>query len=65
MSDLASPDLERITVYIRFDQLAALEELRMKLRQQGVKTNKSAIVRVALDKLVEEGMEKLKERLGE
>ena len=65
MSDPASPDLERITVYIRFDQLAALEELRMKLRQQGVKTNKSAIVRVGIDRVVEEGMEWLKKRLGE
>lgn len=47
-------DLERATFYIRPDQNITLEELRIKLRKLNIKSNKSEIVRKAIDLLAEQ-----------
>ncbi len=57
------PDLERATFYIRPSQHSALEELKIRLREQRVKTNKSELLREAIDLLAEQDVETLANRL--
>ena len=42
------PALEAATVYLLPDHQIILEELRLKLRRQGIKASKSKLVRIAL-----------------
>ena len=42
------PVLEAATVYLLPDHQIILEELRLKLRRQGIKASKSKLVRIAL-----------------
>ena len=58
-----APDLERATFYIRPSQHITLEELKIKLRQQKIKTNKSELLREAIDLLSEQDLEALAQRI--
>ncbi len=50
----AKQTLEAVTVYVSSAQQIILEELRLKLRRQGIKVSKSKLVRVALKLLGEQ-----------
>lgn len=60
----ALDELERATFYIRPEQQEALEELKIKLRRRNVKTNKSALIRQAIDLLGEQDLDALHGRLA-
>ncbi len=66
----ASEELERATFYIRPDQHDILERLKIELRKVDthkggkIKTNKSELVREAIDLLGEQDLEMLAERLN-
>ena len=47
-------DLIKATYYIRPEQDLRLEQIRLQKRLKGEKTDKSALVRKAIDKLIEE-----------
>ena len=49
---VAEPALERATFYIWSDQHPALDELKLKLRKRGLKTDKSELIRVAIELLI-------------
>ncbi|MDQ5850687.1 MAG: hypothetical protein M3380_01190 [Chloroflexota bacterium] len=55
--------LERATFYIRPNQHEILEDLRKELRRKKVKTNKSELVRKAIDLLAEQDPTRLAELL--
>ena len=55
--------LERATFYIRPNQHEILEDLRRELRRKKVKTNKSELVRKAIDLLAEQDPTRLAELL--
>lgn len=57
-------DFERATFYIRPEQHTQLEEVRIRLRQHKVKTNKSELIRMAIDLLAEQSIEGLAKRMG-
>jgi hypothetical protein len=57
-------ELARATFYIRPDQHDVLEELRIRLRKHHVKTNKSELVRVAIDFLVEQDISVVIDKLS-
>ena len=59
----ASPVLERATFYIRPAQHTTLEKLKIKLRKHKVKTNKSELLRTAIDLLAERDLQLLANRL--
>jgi hypothetical protein len=52
-------DLQRATFYIAPEQHTQLEELRIKLRKHKIKTNKSELVRIAIDLLAEQDVDLL------
>ena len=56
-------ELERATFYIRPNQHDILDDLRRELRRKKVKTNKSELVRKAIDLLAEQDPTKLAELL--
>ena len=56
----AEQELKRATFYIRPEQNFTIEELRLKLRKSGVNTNKSELVRVAIDFLADQDEEEVK-----
>ena len=56
-------ELERATFYIRPNQHDILDDLRRELRRKKVKTNKSELVRKAIDLLAEQGPTRLAELL--
>ena len=55
------PYFERYTVYFSTEQHETLETLKTKLRRQKVKTNKSKLVRVAVDFLASHQIEEIAE----
>jgi hypothetical protein len=57
-------DFERATFYIRPDQQTQLEQVRIGLRQHKVKTNKSELIRMAIDLLAEQSVEGLAKKMG-
>ncbi|NWJ98826.1 MAG: hypothetical protein HXX20_24045 [Chloroflexi bacterium] len=57
--------LERATFYIRVDQPTNLEELKLKLRRKGIKTDKSELVRMALDMLTSQDIDAIVNLLSE
>jgi len=57
------PQLEAATVYLLPDHQIVLEELRLKLRRRGIKSNKSKLVRVAINFLQEQNIEDIISRL--
>jgi hypothetical protein len=57
--------LERATFYIRVDQPTNLEELKLKLRKKGIKTDKSELVRIALDMLTSQDIDAIVNLLSE
>ena len=57
-------DFERATFYIRPEQHTKLEEIRIALRHHQAKTNKSELIRMAIDLLAEQSVEGLAKRMG-
>jgi hypothetical protein len=57
-------DFERATFYIRPEQQTNLEELRIGLRKHKVKTNKSELIRTAIDLLAEQSIEGLARKMA-
>ncbi len=57
-------DLERATFYIRPEQHSILEELRIQLRKHHLKTNKSELVRAAIDYLSEQDIDVVIDKLS-
>lgn len=58
-----SPLLEAATVYLLPEHQIILEEIKLKLRRQGVKASKSKLARVAINLLGEQLIEKIISRL--
>jgi hypothetical protein len=58
-----APDLKRATFYIRPEQDIKIEELKLELTRGGVNTNKSELVREAIDLLAEQDLQVLAKRL--
>lgn len=56
--------LERATFYIRPGQQSLLEELKLRLRRRNVKTNKSELIREAIDLLSEQELAALEQRIA-
>lgn len=54
-----SPSLEAATVYLLPEHQIILEEIKLKLRRQGIKASKSKLARVAISLLGEQPIEKL------
>ena len=54
---------EKATFYLRPGHQVALDELKLKLRKKGVKTDKSVLARTAIELLVEQGVETIISRL--
>ena len=52
-------ELERTTLYLRPDQTGELDRLKIELRKHKVRTNRSEIVRVAIDLLTQQGLDKI------
>jgi len=59
----AAAVLERATFYIRPSQHTTLEELKISLRKRRFKTNKSELLRTAIDLLAEQDLQVLIDRL--
>lgn len=57
--DDEEPELKRSTFYLRPEQNIDIEELKLQLKKAGVKTNKSELVREALDLLTEQAQDDL------
>jgi len=57
------PALEAATVYLLPEHQIILEELRLKLRRQGIKATKSKLVRIAITHLGGQSPEKLADQL--
>ncbi len=62
----SEPDenLARVTFYLRPSQEDEIEEIRLRLRRQGVKTGKSELARAALDFLFEQDISMISQRLN-
>ncbi len=58
-STQAKEGLEKSTIYIHSDQNLALDELIYKLRKRKVKTNRSELVRIAIDLLLKQDLDTL------
>lgn len=58
-------ELERVTLYIRPDQDSLLTELQSKLKRRRVKTNRSELVRAAIDILSERELDTIEQLLQE
>jgi hypothetical protein len=58
-------ELERVTLYIRPDQDSLLTELQSKLKRRRVKTNRSELVRLAIDVLSDHDLERIERILYE
>ena len=56
--------LIKTSLYLLAEHNFSLDELTLKLARRGVKTNKSALVRAAIDLLVEQELERLIRRLA-
>ena len=54
---------EKATFYIQPGDQVALDELKLKLRKRGVKTDKSELVRKAIELLTEQDIETIISRL--
>lgn len=52
-------DIERTGFYVRADQNKAIDELRIKLKDHKIKTNRSEILRVALDQFLKKDIEEV------
>jgi hypothetical protein len=63
MTDPSKVEFQKTTVYLLPDHLTLIDELRIRLRKQGVKTNMSQLVRVGIDLLAEQELEMLIRRL--
>lgn len=50
----SAEELVKATFYITQTQVIALEELKLKLRKQGEKADKSELIRRAIDLLIEQ-----------
>lgn len=61
----SSPDLKRATFYIRPEQNIRIEEIKLQLTKRKVNTNKSELVREAIDLLAEQDLQALARRLAE
>lgn len=59
-----APDLKRATFYIRPDQNITIEEIKLQLTKRRINTNKSELVREAIDLLAEQDLEVLADRLA-
>jgi hypothetical protein len=55
--------LESATVYLLPEQQIMLDELKLKLRREGIRSNKSKLVRVAINLLQEQHIENIISRL--
>ncbi len=55
----AKDESEKITIYISSDQINALDELIIKLRKRQVRTNRSELVRTAIDPFIRQDLEVL------
>jgi len=54
LADEAKPEVTKVTLYIRPDQVVALERIQLEQREQtGKKPDKSVLVQEALDMLTE------------
>jgi len=54
LTDEAKPEVTKVTLYIRPDQVVALERIQLEQREQtGKKPDKSVLVQEALDMLTE------------
>lgn len=54
-----SPSFEAATVYLLLEHQIILEEIKLKLRRQGIKASKSKLTRVAINLLGEQSIEKI------
>jgi hypothetical protein len=63
MTNPTKTEIEKTSVYILSDHRTLMDELKMELRKQGVKTNMSQLARVAIDLLAEQELEMLIRRL--
>jgi len=54
---------EKATFYLQPDHQVALDELKLKLRKRGVRTDKSELAREAIELLVEQDIETIIGRL--
>ena len=61
---LVDEELERGTFYVRPEHQYDLDELRLKLMRNNVRTNKSELVRVAIDNLVNQNIKDVKKLLS-
>jgi len=64
MSHQNQPILEAATVYLLADHQIKLEELKLKLRRQGIKATKSKLVRIAITLLGEHKLETIVNHLN-
>ena len=62
-SQTTQPQLEAATVYLLPDHQIVLEELKLKLRREGVKSSKSKLVRAAINLLEKQTIENIIRRL--
>lgn len=60
-----SPLLEAATVYLLPEHQITLEEVKLKLRRQGVKASKSKLTRVAINLLGKQSIEQIIISLGQ
>lgn len=60
---ITKPTLEAATVYLLQNQQITLEELKLKLRRQGIKASKSKLVRIAIELLGEQNFRATIEQL--
>lgn len=58
------PALEAATVYLLPDHQIILDEVKLKLRRQGIKASKSQLVRVAICLLETQPLEQIMQRLS-
>ncbi len=54
---------EKATFYLQPDHQVALDELKLKLKKRGIKTDKSQLVKQAIDLLVEQEIATIISRL--
>lgn len=61
--NITRPALEAATVYLLPDHQIILDEVKLKLRRQGIKASKSQLVRVAICLLETQPLEQIIQRL--
>jgi hypothetical protein len=61
--ETTTPLLEPATVYLLAEHQIILEELKLKLRREGVKSSKSKLVRAAINLLEKQTIENIIRRL--